>query len=515
MDGSLLNLDLRLAADADLRAAVEAIREVRATRARVPPGKIAHHLRHIALEVQADGATDDPVQLSIEHLELYRNYLLRLHPSALEAATAEARDSRSTLLDAKSALNGVGNCTDSKNSKTVNGMQGGGEGSLAEQHERLLTLVLKKLEQHPLASRARSGDVSAAAASAGSATQRRKRVAASIIKTPLRRRRQMMAMLFLNFFTGPSLIFFTLALFWWLVPWSNYIFAAYFAFVMLDGALWRQLPSAPARCWRNSGIFRLFRNYFPIRLLKSTAARTGGAEMFSRAKNFLFCYHPHGVQSAGAFMMASHASGFDELFPGLRVSVQTLSINFKVPVFRENCMMLGMGDASKGCLMRALSSAHPGGSAVLVTGGARESMLAHPYTSKVVLKDRAGFVKVAIRSGASLVPVWGFGENNLYENMAVGHPWIQKWQRRIQRVLTFAPLMVQGRGVFSYSSGLVPHRRPISVVVGTPIDVGPADPQPSREKVQKIHTRYKKAVLELFEQYRDIYDPKAQDIEMV
>ena len=118
-------------------------------------------------------------------------------------------------------------------------------------------------------------------------------------------------------------------------------------------------------------------------------------------------------------------------------------------------------------------------------------------------------------AGASLVPVWGFGENNLYENMAVGHPWIQKWQRRIQRVLTFAPLMVQGRGVFSYSSGLVPHRRPISVVVGAPVDVGPADPQPSREKVQAVHKRYKEAVLELFETYRDIYDPKAADIVMV
>ena len=356
--------------------------------------------------------------------------------------------------------------------------------------------------------------MSAAAAAAGK-HRRTKSVGASIMKTPLRRRRQMMAMLFLNFFTGPSLIFFVLALFWWLVPWSNYLFLGYFAFVLLDGALWRTLPSAPARCWRNAGIFRLFRNYFPIRLLKSTAARKGGARMFDAAKTFLFCYHPHGVQSAGAFIMASKASGFDELFPGLRVAVQTLSINFKVPVFRENCMMLGMGDASKGCLMRALSSKRPGSSAVLVTGGARESMLAHPYTSKVVLKDRAGFVKVAIRAGASLVPVWGFGENNLYENMAVGHPWIQKWQRRIQRVLTFAPLMVQGRGVFSYSSGLVPHRRPISVVVGAPIDVGPADPEPSREKVQAIHKRYKAAVVELFERYRDIYDPKAADIVMV
>ena len=103
----------------------------------------------------------------------------------------------------------------------------------------------------------------------------------------------------------------------------------------------------------------------------------------------------------------------------------------------------------------------------------------------------------------------------MYENLAIGHPFIQKWQRRIQRLVTFAPLLVQGRGVFSYSSGLVPHRRPITTVVGSPIDMGPPDPHPSREKVKKYHEMYKKAVVELFNNYREIYDPKAGDVEFI
>ena len=238
--------------------------------------------------------------------------------------------------------------------------------------------------------------------------------------------------------------------------------------------------------------------------------------IFDPTKNYLFCYHPHGVQSAGALVMSTGASGFDELFPGLTVSVQTLAINFSVPVFRENCIGLGMGDASKETITNALTRG-PGSCAALVTGGAKESMIAQPYSAKVVLKSRAGFVKLCLRTGASLVPMWGFGENNLYENIAIGHPWVQKWQRRIQRVLTFAPLLVQGRGVFSYSSGLVPHRRPITVVVGVPIDVDPTDvcANPSNETIHKYHTMYKNAVKELFENYRDIYDPKCNDIEYV
>ena len=237
------------------------------------------------------------------------------------------------------------------------------------------------------------------------------------------------------------------------------------------------------------------------------------SKMFDASKNYLFCYHPHGVQSAGAFIMSTGASGFDELFPGLSVSVQTLSINFSVPVFRENCIGLGMGDASKETITNALTKC-PGSCAALVTGGARESMIAQPYSAKVVLKDRAGFVKLAIRTGASLVPMWGFGENNLYMNLADGHPTIRKWQRRIQRVLTFAPLLVQGRGVFSYSSGLVPHRRPITVVVGCPIHIE-KDENPSQEKIVKYHTMYKQAIKELFNNYRDIYDPKVKNIEFV
>merc|ERR1712196_370913 len=212
--------------------------------------------------------------------------------------------------------------------------------------------------------------------------------------------------------------------------------------------------------------------------------------------------------------MASAATGVDSLFPGLSLSVQTLGINFKLPFTRENLISLGVGDASKKGLIKALSEA-PGSSAVMVTGGAKESMFAHPGVSKVVLKERAGFVKVAIRTGASLVPMWGFGENNLYENLAIKSVTMRKWQRRIQRVLSVAPLLVAGRGVFSYSGGLIPHRRPISVVVGAPIDVGPADPEPSDERLHQVHDQYMQAVKSLFERFKEIYDPKAEPIEFV
>ena len=468
-----LHLDLKLGLDSDLEEAIRRLQEERDSRTSRPTDRIHLQFDHIASELEDKIVA---CQLSMEHLELYRNYMLRFQADKLPQKIERRRTS-------------------------------------------LLQRIQLKLTNHPLSSATVSGDMSSAAAvSYGKSTRgsSRRRESTStlgvVVKTPLRRRRQMCAMLGLNFFTGPSIIFVMLVTFMYFAwPYSMYVALGYFSLVFLDN-YFRPHPRPATQLWRNHGIFRLFRNYFPVRLVKSLAAERN--ECFDPKKNYLFCYHPHGVQSAGAFIMSTGASGFDELFPGLSVSVQTLSINFKVPVFRENCIGLGMGDASKECITNALTRG-PGSCAALVTGGAKESMHAQPYSSKVVLRDRAGFVKLALRTGALLVPMWGFGENNLYENLAIGHPFIQKWQRRIQRLVTFAPLLVQGRGVFSYSSGLVPHRRPITTVVGSPIDMGPPDPHPSREKVQKYHEMYKKAVVELFNNYREIYDPKAGDVEFI
>ena len=66
---------------------------------------------------------------------------------------------------------------------------------------------------------------------------------------------------------------------------------------------------------------------------------------------------------------------------------------------------------------------------------------------------------------ASLVPVFAFGENDLFNQ--VSNPRgsrLRDIQMKIQKKVAFAPVLFHGRGIFQYTFGLLPHRKPVNVV---------------------------------------------------
>jgi len=105
-----------------------------------------------------------------------------------------------------------------------------------------------------------------------------------------------------------------------------------------------------------------------------------------------------------------------------------------------------------------------------VLGGAKESLDAHAYSDYLLTLHRKGFVKVALENHADLVPVFSFGENDPWPQM--DNPrgsLLRKFQDSLQQRLGFAIPLVKGRGIFNYSVGLLPHRRPITTIVGAPV----------------------------------------------
>eukprot|EP01060_Flectonema_neradi_P013739 TRINITY_DN2046_c0_g1_i1.p1 TRINITY_DN2046_c0_g1~~TRINITY_DN2046_c0_g1_i1.p1 ORF type:complete len:495 (+),score=60.72 TRINITY_DN2046_c0_g1_i1:38-1522(+) len=369
---------------------------------------------------------------------------------------------------------------------------------LKDEHEAITCEIDRQLAKHPNRKDRRSGDTEGTHETGAGAF------------VPIKRRRQTAVMLMCNFFTGPLIVYSILLMIWYMLGHIfTFVAIIYYFWVVYDNKTrpFHGTGSRQSEAYRGSSIYRHLREYFPLRLVKANGVK------HNPDGNYLFCLHPHGVQCVSVFNFLAVHSGFSKLFPGLSCTAQTLSMNFWLPVMREHCIALGAGNASVQSIKRALTW-KKGASTVLVVGGAKEALYAAPHANKIALENRYGFIKVAIRSGAELVPCYSFGENSLYDNLADERPGLIKWQRRLQRLFTFAPLFVAGRGVFSYSGGLIPYRRAITTVVGQPIHLTQED-NPSIETVKRVHMQYVNALTDVFELYRDIYDPKCVDIELV
>ena len=64
-----------------------------------------------------------------------------------------------------------------------------------------------------------------------------------------------------------------------------------------------------------------------------------------------------------------------------------------------------------------------------------------------------------------MVPVISFGETDLYDQ--VNNPegsLVRKFQDKWQKITGIAPVLAIGRGMFQYTFGIVPHRKPVTVV---------------------------------------------------
>lgn len=130
--------------------------------------------------------------------------------------------------------------------------------------------------------------------------------------------------------------------------------------------------------------------------------------------NYLFGYHPHGIFCFGAIsMFATEGSGFSRLFPGIGVRLATLSVTFLLPLYRDLILSLGLCSASRKSCEYILNSG-PGQSLGIVVGGAGEALVSSPGATRLILKKRLGFIRLAIRQQAALVPVFAFGESDLY-----------------------------------------------------------------------------------------------------
>ncbi|KAJ3230006.1 diacylglycerol O-acyltransferase 1 [Chytriomyces hyalinus] len=304
--------------------------------------------------------------------------------------------------------------------------------------------------------------------------------------------------------------------FWmWLLPLFLLAFGAmlYFSYITRSIALVYviyqlqdngQQTGARRQQWlRRLPFWVWFADFFPVTLRKESD--------LDPSHKFIFGYHPHGVISMGAFTsFATEARNVSQLLPGLNIRLLTLEVNFNVPLWRDLLLFLNVASADRKSIDHVLKG-KPGNGVMLVLGGAAESMETFPGTNKLILKSRLGFIKIALQHGATLVPTFGFGENDIWDQVAnpKGSP-VRKFQEAVKRVATFSPLLFHGRSLLTYNYGIMPYRRPITVVTGVPIVCPKMDTITEADLLQ-YQKLYIEGVQSLYDKYKDELLPNRKE----
>lgn len=139
-----------------------------------------------------------------------------------------------------------------------------------------------------------------------------------------------------------------------------------------------------------------------------------------------------------------------------------------------------------------------------------------PHHIRLVLKKRFGFVKLALQTGACLVPVFSFGENETYNaelnELTREFNIYFKMERLICRnflkidfwskILRECILCLKYNVVMLFS---MPKSLPINAVVGKPIEIGEKVENPSEKQINELHETYINELTKLFYEHKDKY----------
>jgi len=258
---------------------------------------------------------------------------------------------------------------------------------------------------------------------------------------------------------------------------------------------------------RRLPIWKHFRDFFPATLIRS------GEEPLDPKQKYIFGLHPHGIIGISAISnFANDNEDWTSQFPGIDLRVATLPMNFKIPLYREWILSLGFITSDSKSIVTNLKKDH---SVMIVIGGAAEALNAHPGSeTELVLKKRKGFVRLALQTGSHLVPVFAFGENELYDQ--VPNPRgsrLRTIQEKFKNKFGFSLPLFFGRGIFLYDYGMLPQRRKLLTVVGSPIAV-PQIAEPSEEEIDKYHAAYIEALEKVHQDYKGLAEKSEERLKI-
>ena len=235
--------------------------------------------------------------------------------------------------------------------------------------------------------------------------------------------------------------------------------------------------------------------YFSYRVCISPEARKVIVENREKGHSQIFVAPPHGVFPYGNLC----ALVSWPVCWGHHLVCLTTNAALNAPVFKQILGSLGFTDASKSSARRALETAPY--AIGISTGGVREIFETKSTQECILLRERYGVIKLAIRTGSDLIPCYVFGNTqhlSFYAGESIG---LRGLVERLSRSLGVACVMIFGR------YGLpIPRRVPVLGVVGNPIPTKHLQKEnPTQEEVDVIQGKLITEMNKLFDRYKTIY----------
>ncbi|EQC42494.1 hypothetical protein SDRG_00227 [Saprolegnia diclina VS20] len=256
----------------------------------------------------------------------------------------------------------------------------------------------------------------------------------------------------------------------------------------LNGAHRKVTPATGGKQWtslRNHGMWNLMCEYLGLEIVRE--------EALDATKQYIFAYHPHGILILSR--LSYYAGNFDALFPGIHARVLAATPMFYVPLGREICLWLDAVDASRATAQKVLDNKL---SIIVYPGGSKEIFQTNPNSKEtvLVLNHRLGFIKLAIKNGVELVPIFVFGEKWMY-NM-----WNPP-KSVTEAFLTYlkVPMLLFWGRFCTWMPYQFTGKRKFGVVYGKPIPVQQSD-NPTDDEVAAVQAKYVASLQTIFSSYK-------------